>query len=267
VTAAVEAVGVSCVYPDGTQALDQVTFAVAHGEAVGLVGPSGAGKTTLLMAFVGFMRLAAGEIRVMGARVERQTLRDVRRRVGLVFQNPDDQLFMPTVFEDVAFGPQNQGVIGKDLERCVQEALEDRGLLGLENRPPGHLSFGQKRLASLAAVLVMQPDVLLLDEPSSNLDPRARRQLADHLNGLGAARLLASHDLELVLDVCTRVVVLDGGRVVAEGDPVEIMSNEAMMEAHGLEVPHSLVPHGEGHRHAPRSRRIPWSPRPRKGRA
>ncbi len=240
-------------YPDGTLAIEGVTFSVGPKEAVALVGPSGAGKTTLMLCVVGFLQLEGGEITVKGLRVGKKTLRKVRREVGVLFQNADDQLFMPTLYEDVAFGAMNRGMKGEDLDRAVRRAIADRGLTGMEGKFPGHLSAGQKRLASLAGVLVTEPGILLLDEPSSNLDPKSRRSLIRHLDGLENARLLATHDLEMVLDFCTRVLVLDRGRLVAQGDPAVILADKGLMESCNLEVPHSLLPHRYEH-HAPRKR-------------
>ncbi len=242
-------------YPDGTRAIDDVSFSVEPSEAVALVGPSGAGKTTLMLCIVGFLQLEKGEIHVKGMRVGKRNLRQVRREVGMIFQNADDQLFMPTLYEDVAFGILNRGMGQEEVDRTVRLALADRGLSGLENKFPGHLSGGQKRLASLAGVLVMEPGILLLDEPSSNLDPKSRRQLIDQLGALPNARVLASHDLEMVLDLCTRVLVLDRGRLVAEGDPAAILADGKLMESCSLEVPHSLRPHRDQHHGPPRSRR------------
>jgi len=240
-------------YPDGTPAIQDVSFAVSPNEAVALVGPSGAGKTTLMLCIIGFLELEQGEIHVKDLPVGKKTLKQVRGQVGMIFQNADDQLFMPTLYEDIAFGLLNKGMGREDLDQTVEKALADRGLSGLERKFPGHLSGGQKRLASLAGVLVMEPEILLLDEPSSNLDPKSRRQLIEQLDDLDNARVLASHDLEMVLDLCTRVLVLDRGRLVAEGDPAEILADERMMESCSLEVPHSLLPHRYQH-HARRSR-------------
>ncbi len=234
-------------YPDGTCAIEDVSFSVGPNEAVGLVGHSGAGKTTLMLGIVGFLELERGEIYVRDLRVGKKTLREVRREVGMLFQNADDQLFMPTLYEDVAFGALNKGVKGEDLDRAVRRALADRGLSGLEEKFPGHLSAGQKRLASLAGILVMEPGIVLLDEPSSNLDPKSRRQLIRQLDDLENARLLATHDLEMVLDFCTRVLVLDRGRLVAQGDPARLLADEDLMEFCNLEVPHSLLPHRYEH--------------------
>ncbi len=252
-TPALEVVDATYRYPDGTLALDGVSFRVAENEAVGLVGSSGAGKTTLMLSIVGFLPLCRGEIRVQGIPVKPRTLRRIRSRVGLIFQNPDDQLFMPTLYDDVAFGLLNRGLEGPIVEEKVRAALAERGMQGLERKFPGHLSGGQKRLAALASVLVMEPEILLLDEPSSNLDPPSRRRLIEHLASLPNARILASHDLEMVLELCTRLLLLDHGRLVAEGEPAEILGDAEMMERYHLEVPHSLLPHRDPH-HPPRGR-------------
>ena len=251
---AIELRNVSYAYPDHTHALEDVSFSVMPGEAVALVGPSGAGKTTLMLSTVGFLTPQQGKILIMGKPITKKSLKDARKQVGLIFQNPDDQLFMPTLYDDVAFGLLNRGIEGEELDKRVRKALSDRGLAGYEDKFPGHLSGGQKRLASLAAVLVMEPEILLTDEPSSNLDPKSRRQLIEQLNSLENARIVASHDLEMVLDLCTRVLLLDKGKLIADGAPAEILANAQLMEDHNLEVPHSLKPHRDQH-HKPRSKR------------
>jgi cobalt/nickel transport system ATP-binding protein len=242
-----EVLGATYVYADGTAALSKVSFTVSPGEVIGLVGPSGAGKSTLLMALLGLLRLQRGEVRIGGTTLAPRSQKALRQRVGLVFQNPDDQLFMPTLFDDVAFGLRQQGVAGEEIERRVQKVLADRGLDGLGKKFPGHLSGGQKRLASLGAVLVMEPQILLLDEPSSNLDPRSRRQLISQLAALETTQLIATHDLEMVIELCTRVLVLDEGQLIAKGAPRVVLGDASLMEAHSLEVPHSLLPHGSPH--------------------
>lgn len=252
--AAIEVQGLSYTYADGTVALSDVSFRLEPGECVALVGPSGAGKSTLAKCLVGFVKPRSGRVMVDGIEVGPKTLAEVRRRVGLIFQNPDDQLFMPTLFDDVAFGLLQGGVNGDQLRQRVEQALADHGLDGLAKKFPGHLSGGQKRLAALAGVLVMEPAVLLLDEPSSNLDPRSRRNLINRLSGLTNTRLIAGHDLEMALDLCSRVLLLSGSRLVADGPAVKILGDKSLMAAHGLEVPHSLLPHRHdpeagGHHH------------------
>lgn len=233
-------------YPDRPDVLRGVDLQVAPGERVGLVGPNGSGKTTLFLAICGILKPSAGEISIMGEPVRNERFNP---DVGLVFQNPDDQLFCPSVREDVAFGPQNMGQSAEETGQRVTEALTLVGHLDLADRPPHHLSEGEKRMVSIAGVLALRPRLLLYDEPSANLDIRSRRRLIRLLQAATETALIASHDLELVLEVCRRVVLLDSGQIVADGDPREIMSDEGLMEAHGQEKPHSLVPHRVPHRH------------------
>ena len=239
-TPAIEFDDVAFAYPDGTDALRGVSFTVDEGEAVGLVGPNGAGKSTLVWLMSGFLTPAQGRVQIQGREVRKANLAEIRRRLGVIFQDPDDQLFMPTLFEDLAFGLLNLGVEREDVEARVVEALRRVGLESERDRFPGHLSAGQKRLAAMAAVLVVGPDVLVFDEPTSDLDPRARRRFIDHTTALRQARLIASHDLEMILDLCPRVVLLDRGEVVADGPAIGLLSDAARIETHGLEVPYSL---------------------------
>ena len=232
-------------YPTGPEALRGVTFSVAAGERVGLVGPNGAGKSTLLLAIAGFVA-AAGTIRLAGHTLSRRTVRDVRRHLGLVFQDPDDQLFMPRVGDDVAFGPATMGLAAEEVHARVHEALEAVQLEGYEGRAPYHLSVGEKRRAALATVLAMRPQVLAMDEPSANLDPRGRRRLIGLLKGLPGTILVVGHDLDLILDVCSRTVVIDAGRVVADGPAATVLCDRSLMESHGLELPLSLAARGGG---------------------
>jgi cobalt/nickel transport system ATP-binding protein len=227
-------------YPDGTPALRGINLEIAAGEAVGLVGGNGAGKSTLLLQLIGCLSPARGSLRVGGRPVARGTLAEVRRAVGMVFQDPDDQLFMPTVFDDVAFGPLNQGLARDEIEARVAAALACVGMGHLRERPPHRLSGGEKRSVAIATALAQRPDVLVLDEPSSNLDPRARRRLIGWLQGFPCTRIIATHDLELVVETCTRVLVLDGGHLVAAGPVREILGDIALMDRHGLESPHIL---------------------------
>ena len=227
-------------YPDGNQALFGVNLTVGQGERVALLGPNGAGKTTLVMHMNGIHPAAHGEVRVAGQLVDasdKAKLRLIRSKVGIVFQDPDDQLFMPTVGEDVAFGPYNMGVRGDDLDRVVIEALELVGMTEFKDRPPHHLSFGQRRRVAVATVLAMKPEILVLDEPSSNLDPASRRELADILRSLAITIVMVTHDLPYALELCERAVILSGGIIVADKKTREILGDKNLLQAHRLELP------------------------------
>jgi cobalt/nickel transport system ATP-binding protein len=227
-------------YSDGTEALRGISFRVAAGESLAVVGGNGSGKSTLLQHLNGCLMPSSGDVLVGGRPVRHATLSDIRRTVGIVFQDPDDQLFMPTVFDDVAFGPLNFGMPPDEVGQCVDLALERVGMLHLRGRPPYKLSAGEKRSVAIATVLAVSPDVLVMDEPSSNLDPRGRRRLMELLSGFEHTRIIATHDLEMVVEICERVIVLDGGCIVAEGTPADVLNDEANMLAHGLERPHIL---------------------------
>ncbi len=226
-------------YPDGTQALKGVSFRIVEGESVALVGPNGAGKTTLVLHLNGLLR-GDGKVFVFGEELSPKNLLQVRRQVGLVFQDPDDQLFMPTVLEDVAFGPLNLGLSEEEALKRAWGALELVGMCHAAHRSPHQLSFGERKRVAIATVLAMQPKVLVLDEPTSNLDPRARRELLRLLKRLPLTKLIATHDLEAVVHLCQRVIVMDAGEIVADGPVANILSDETLMEAHGLEVPATL---------------------------
>lgn len=223
-------------YPSGQEALAGVSFAVSAGEHVGLVGPNGAGKSTLLQLLSGVLQADSGALQLGG-------------QVGLVFQQPDDMLFTTRVADDVAFGPRQARLDEALVARRVAESLAAVGAEALADRVPHHLSGGEKRAVAIASVLSMQPALLLLDEPTSGLDPRGRRGLLELLRRLETTQVVASHDLEFVLQLCGRVVVLDGGRIVADGEARAILGDEALMLAHGLERPHSLTPHEHAHEH------------------
>ena len=232
-------------YPDGTIALDGVDLSVERGERVAVLGPNGAGKTTLVLALNGINAASRGSVTVAGLAVEKANLAEIRRRVGIVFQDPDDQLFMPTVRDDVAFGPSNLGLRGDELAARTAEALAAVGMAHAADRPPHHLSFGERRRVALATVLAMRPDVLVLDEPSSNLDPVARRELAEIVLGLDVTTIMVTHDLPYALQLCERAVILDGGRIVADGPTGDVMADGDVMAAHRLELPFGFDPRVE----------------------
>ncbi len=231
-------------YPDGTQALFGVDMRIGQGERVALLGPNGAGKTTLVLHLNGVYATQAGSIRIGGLPVAKEHFKEIRRRVGIVFQDPDDQLFMPTVHDDVAFGPANLGHTGEDLEERVVRALTAVGMEEFADRPPHHLSFGQRRRVAVATVLAMEPEILVLDEPSSNLDPAGRRELADILRSLDITMLMVTHDLPYALELCPRALVLNGGRIVADGTTRDILCDETLMASNRLELPFGFYPGG-----------------------
>lgn len=220
-------------YPDGQPALSSVSLAVHRGETVALIGPNGAGKSTLLLHFNGILH-SDGAVRVMGKAINDKNLKWVRGRVGLVFQNPDDQLFSPTVFDDIAFGPLNMGYDEAKVREVVAKALGWVGMGGYEKRSPHHLSLGEKKRIAIATVLAMNPEVLVIDEPTSNLDPGSKWSLIELLKGLEITKVIASHDLELVEALCPRAIILDGGKVVADGNTRHILADERLLAAHGL---------------------------------
>jgi cobalt/nickel transport system ATP-binding protein len=234
-TIAVE--GLSFAYPDGTPALHDIDLHIHPGERIALLGPNGAGKTTLILHMNGIHLPQQGTVHVSGLRLSRDTVMEVRRRVGVVFQDPDDQLFMPTVWEDVAFGPQNLGLEGADLDARVQAALDAVEVGDLAGRPPNHLSFGQKRRVAIAGVLAMEPQILVFDEPTSNLDPATRRELSGLLRGLDLTQLIVTHDLPYALELCERSLIIDQGRIVADGPTRHLLGDPALLRAHRLELP------------------------------
>jgi cobalt/nickel transport system ATP-binding protein len=230
-------------YPDGHDALLDVSFTLVPGERVALIGPNGAGKSTLLLHLNGLLPdrpPSTPAVTVDGLPVTEANLREIRRRIGLLFQDPDDQLFCPTVWEDVAFGPRQLGLREPALSRLVAESLAQVGLSGFEERLPHHLSRGEKRRACLAGLLACDARALVLDEPTSDLDPRGRRELMALLSRLPVTQLIATHDLEFVVEICPRTIVLDGGRIVADGPTRRLLDDEPLMLAHGLERPHIL---------------------------
>ncbi len=246
--AAIHVQQLSYTYPNGTAALREVTFEIAAGESIGIIGPNGAGKTTLFLCLSGVLSAKPNSVRLAGLDpADPAARRLLPSRVGIVFQNSDDQLFNATVFDDVAFGPLNLELEPAEVRQRVAEALERVGLTGFEQKVPFHLSAGEKRRAALAGVLAMRPEILLLDEPSTHLDPRSRRELIHLMNDLKITKVISAHDLEMIRETCQRILLLDHGRIIADGPVRDILSDAALMNAHGLEVPHSLTHHADRH--------------------
>lgn len=233
----VEVKDLSYTYPGGVQALQGVSFRIVHGESVGIVGENGAGKSTLLRHLNGCLAPLQGSVRIGDFPLTKATLHQVRRTVGMVFQDPDDQLFMPTVYEDVAFGPLNLGLPVGEIDARVMRALETVGAAHLRERPPYRLSGGEKRAVSIATVLSMMPDILVLDEPSSNLDPKSRRQLIELLKSFKHTKIIATHDLDMILDLCERTIVIHEGRVTADGPTLRIFNDLDLLAQSHLEKP------------------------------
>jgi cobalt transport protein ATP-binding subunit len=232
----IDVLGLRYSYPDGTQALRGVDLYVAPGEKVALVGPTGSGKSTLLLHLNGILR-GEGEVRVCGHTIGDDNLGEIRASVGLVFQDPDDQLFMHSVYEDVAFGPMYLGLNQDEIEQRVDHALRAVGMGSFQERVSHHLSAGEKKRVAIASVLSMQPEILILDEPTAGLDPRARREFLQLLDGLEQTMLVATHDMRMVSELFRRTIVLDGGEVVSDSETQALMSDSMLLEAHGLEAP------------------------------
>jgi cobalt/nickel transport system ATP-binding protein len=239
-TPALDIEGLAYEYPDGVLALRDITLRIGTRERVALLGPNGSGKTTLVKHVNGILSGTSGTVMVDGVLIDptdREGLRRIRAAVGIVFQDPDDQLFMPTVREDVAFGPYNMGFRGEDLDLVVKDALERVGMWELRDRAPHHLSFGQRRRVAVATVLSMSPKILVLDEPSSNLDPASRRELAEILKSLDITLLMVTHDLPYAMELCDRSLVLAEGQIVADGSTRDILRDVATLAQHRLELP------------------------------
>lgn len=228
------------VYPDGTPALNDVSFRITHGESVAIIGANGAGKSTLLHHLNGYLVPSSGEVRIGDIPVSKGTLAEIRHAVGMVFQDPDDQLFMPTVFDDVAFGPYNLGLAERDVEQRVKDALEQVGASHLSSKPPYNLSGGEKKRVAIATVLSMNPNILVMDEPTNGLDPFARRQLMTILMNFDHTKILTTHDLDMVLTICNRVIVLSQGKVRADGTPLQIFGDDDLLSECHLEKPLSM---------------------------
>ncbi len=241
---ALSVAGLRYTYPDGREALRGIDLEVGVGQKVAILGPNGAGKTTLALHLNGIHEALAGTVTVGSLELRPESVGEIRRRVGLVFQDPDDQLFMPTVAADVAFGPANLGLVGEELEARVAEALAAVEALSLADRAPHHLSGGERRRVAIATVLAMRPDLLVLDEPTSGLDPAGRRELIATLQSLEMTQLVVTHDLPFALELCDRALILDGGVVVANGQTQKLLSNPDLLAAHRLEMPFGFVGFG-----------------------
>lgn len=228
------------IYPDGHKAINGISFEIHHGESVGIIGANGAGKSTLLMLLMGILFPCQGEVRVGEVPVTKKTLPIIRQRMGMVFQNSDDQLFMSTVYDDVAFGPRNYKLDEAVVEKRVEQALEMVGILHLRDRAPFKLSGGEKRAAAIASVLSMQPDILVMDEPTTALDPKSRRRLIKLLNSFEHTKIMTSHDLDMIYDLCTRTIVIKNGAIAADGPASEILVNAELLDNCGLELPLAL---------------------------
>ncbi|MFA4982253.1 MAG: ABC transporter ATP-binding protein [Candidatus Omnitrophota bacterium] len=233
----VEANDLHFTYPDGTPGLDGISFRISHGESVALVGENGAGKSTLLLHLNGYLSAVKGTLRIGDSLVSSGNLKIIRRAVGIVFQNPDDQLFMPTVFDDVAFGPLNLGLTDTEAERKAMEALKTVGVEHLRKRPPYKLSQGEKRSVSIATVLAMSPDILVMDEPTSSLDPKSRARLIELLKTFRHTKIIATHDLDMAMDLCERTIVLHKGKIAADGPTLKLFQDESLLHRCSLEKP------------------------------
>jgi cobalt/nickel transport system ATP-binding protein len=226
------------IYPDGTRALEDVSLEVSAGERVALLGPNGAGKSTLILHLNGILLPSEGAVEIAGIVMSDETVSQIRSNVGLVFQDPDDQLFMTSVYDDVAFGPLNMGLSDDEVSERAHQSLHDVGLAELSSKPGQHLSFGQRKRAALATVLSMDPEILVLDEPTSNLDPLSKRSMVELLGDIDKTLLIATHDMDVAWSLCDRAVVVDAGGIVADGTRDEIMGDANLLQEHGLELPY-----------------------------
>ena len=233
----VEAIDLYYTYPDGTVGLNGISFRITHGESVALIGENGAGKSTLLLHMNGYLSATRGGIRIGDYIVSPSILNNIRRSVGMVFQNSDDQLFMPTVFEDVAFGPMNLGLEKEELEHKVMQALDTVGAAHLRSRPPYRLSHGEKRSVAIATVLAMSPDILVMDEPTSSLDPMSRARLIELLKTFHHTKIIATHDLDMAMDLCERAIVLHQGRITGDGPIMKLLQDEELLHRSRLKKP------------------------------
>lgn len=224
-------------YSDGYTAIKNISFTVHDEESIGIIGANGAGKSTLLMLLMGTILSNSGEILVENMKLTKKTLPELRQKLGMVFQDPDDQLFMTTVYDDVAFGPRNYKLDEKEVETRVMKALELVGISHLKDRAPFKLSGGEKKSAAIACVLSMEPKILIMDEPTAALDPKSRRKVISLLNNFKETKIITSHDLDMILETCTRVIIIKEGEVVADGKTTELLRNESLLDECGLEIP------------------------------
>jgi len=226
-------------YPDGTAALSDISLSIEHGQKIALIGPNGAGKSTLLLAMAGFVK-GAGKVLVDGLPINRKNLKQIRTRMGSCLENPDDQLFMPTLFDDVAFGPVNMGLETEQVKKCVAHALQTVGLAQMADKAPHHLSAGQKRAAAIATILSMSPKIITFDEPDASLDPRNRRNIIKLLQNLTQTLIIATCNMNFAAALADRAILIDQGSIIADGQAKKIMSNSDLMTEHGLEIPYLI---------------------------
>lgn len=230
-------------YHDGNQVINQLDIQINNGETVGLIGANGAGKSTLLMSLVGILLPSEGSIEIDGVLLDKKNLREIREKIGVVFQNPDDQLFMSNVYDDIAFGLRNYGLKEEDISHKVTRIMEELGVEKLQHMNSHKLSGGEKRIIAIATILVMEPSVVLFDEPSSFLDLKTRRRLIQLLSSLSMTKLIATHDLDMALELCDRIIVIKEGRILAQGRTKEILTDQKLLEEAGLELPFCLQRH------------------------
>lgn len=232
----IEIKNLTVTYPDGTRAVDDISFTLADGESIALVGANGAGKTSLLLALVGVLEKSGGSVYVDGIELNKKNINQIRRRAGLVFQNPDDQLFMPSIYDDIAFGPRNYGLSEEDVERACDRALSALNIEHLKNKSALKLSGGEKRTAAIATVLAMEPTSMLFDEPTAFLDPKARRKLIEVMNSLQQGKLIATHDLSFAEETCSRVILIKKGKMFSDGRSSELLYDVNLMDECGIEA-------------------------------
>ncbi|MEZ0537859.1 energy-coupling factor ABC transporter ATP-binding protein [Caldicellulosiruptoraceae bacterium PP1] len=237
---AIEVSNIFFTYPDGHKAIDDISFEIQKGESVGLIGHNGAGKSTLLSLLVGLNDLKDGQIKIFDDILNKQSLIKIRKQIGFLFQDPDDQLFMTTVYDDVAFGPVNYGFSEDEVDKKVQDALKTVGIYHLKDKAPYKLSGGEKRLAAIASILSLEPQILLMDEPTTALDPKSRRRFINIINNLPQTKLIASHDLDMILETCSRVLVMRNGKIIKDGKTEEILYDKQLLESCDLELPLSI---------------------------